>query len=113
MKVLVFNQLKFLPHGSVVTPGYHGTYKATTARGVHLYKPSGELEAYIVNNPQQGQFLVTATRTDGGPRYMFSTSSATEKWLNIDEVGLMRERELIAQIRYEEVVEEQPAFATA
>lgn len=113
MKILVFNQLKFLPLGSVVTPGYHGTYMAPTLQGIHLYKPCGALEAYIVNNPRQGRFVVTATKTDGVPRYMFSTSSATEKWLNMDDVGLLVEDELIAQIRYEEVVEEQPAFATA
>ncbi len=101
MKVLVFNELKFLPHGVAVTPGYHGTYRAITSRGFHLYKPSGELEAYIVNNPQQGRFVVTASTTHGVPRYMFSTCSLTEEWLNMTGTGLLREDELIAKIRFE------------
>lgn len=113
MKVLVFNQLKFLPHGTVVQPGYHGTYSAKSSLGIHLYKPCGELCAYIVNNPKQGRFVVEATMTEEGPRYMFSTCEPTEKWLNIKQAGLMREDELISQISYEVLVAEQPALATA
>ena len=102
MKVLVFNDLKFLPHGATVTSGYHGTYKDNASRGFLLYKPSGELEAYIVNNPQQGRFVVTASTTHGAPRYMFSTCSHTEQWLNMTGMGLLREDELIAKIRFED-----------
>lgn len=101
MKVLVFNDLKFLPHGVSVSPGHHGTYRANGSRGFHLYKPSGELEAYIVNNPQQGRFVVTASTTHGVPRYLFSTCSVTEEWLNMTGVGPLREDELIAKICFE------------
>jgi hypothetical protein len=101
MKVLVFNDLKFLPRGVAVTPGYHGTYSANASRGFHLYKPSGQLEAYIVNNPQQGRFVVTASITRGVPRYMFSTCSLTEEWLNMTGMGLLLVDELVAKIRFE------------
>jgi hypothetical protein len=64
-----------------------------------LYRSNGELEAHIVNNPKQGRFY-------GAPRYMFSSSSLTERWLNMEGVGLLRKDELIAQICYEDTESE-------
>ena len=111
MQVLVFNQLRFAPIGCALTSEFHGFYKNTPGRGVHLYKPSGELEAYIVNNPKQGRFVVTASTSHGAPRYMFSTSCLTEKWLNIDGASLLMEDDLISGLRFEEVPFEQVAAA--
>ena len=57
------------------------------------------MEAYIVNNPQQGRFIVDAHDYNGQPRYMFSTSSLTEKWLCIEDFSMMQTDDLIAQLQ--------------
>ncbi len=94
-----FNELLFAPLGTKAPQGAHGMYQAN-AKGVHLYKLNGELEAYIVNNASQGRFVVTAFTADGAPRYMFSTASYTERWLRMEGMSLMREDEVIAGIKY-------------
>ena len=87
-QALIFNGLKFLPLGHPQMEGLHGFYDNLNDRGTHLYLPSGELDAYIVNNAHQGHFIVTASLRGGVPRYMFSTCSITEKWLGIESMGL-------------------------
>jgi hypothetical protein len=83
-----FNGLAFAKlgaHEPSALPGqYHGFYRAKPS-GVHLYDREGTLQAFIVANPQQGYFAVTAsTQPDGRPRYMHSTCDATERWLKLD-----------------------------
>lgn len=101
-KTMVFNGLAFDHLNSrkegVQTPA-HGYYRMNT-NGVHLYKLDGALEAYIVNNPRQGRFVVTASIHDGAPRYMFSTCSLTEKWLQIENMGLAATEDAIKAIQY-------------
>ncbi len=92
--MLQFNNLTFAPLGTVLADTDHGFYKQSDG-GVHLYKRCGALEAFIVNNPQQGQFIVTATDQEGRPRYLFSTSSLTEQWLNMEDKGLLFEHDAI------------------
>ncbi len=99
--MLEFNSLKFSKRGSDLAEGHHGFYSMNGQKGIHLYKPDGEAAAYIVNNRAQGQFVVTAFPTPEGTRYMQSTCSDTEKWLNIDGISLLREVELIDEIRIE------------
>ena len=65
-----------------------GLYK-TTKRGTKLYKPNGELFAYIVHNSKQGYFVVSASMREGKPFYMFSICSLDEKYLGIDKIGML------------------------
>ncbi len=95
--MLTFNHLTFAPLGTKDGSGHHGFYKRGP-RGIHLYKLTGELEAYIVNNPQQGRFIVSASDDNGQPRYMFSTCSLTEKWLGIEDLSMMQTDDLIGQL---------------
>lgn len=94
------------PWGSFPS-GCHGFYERNGDRGVRLYKTDDKksLEAYIVSNAQQGHFVVSASMTQEGPRYMFSTCSLTEKWLGIEDMGLMATDDAVRAIRYEELAE--------
>jgi len=42
---------------------------------------------------------VTAHKTSEGVRYMFSTSSSTQKWLKLDGVGYMASHDLVRSTR--------------
>lgn len=95
--MLSFNNLTFAPFGTGDSSGHHGFYKRGP-RGIHLYRQNGALEAYIVNNPQQGRFIVSAHDHSGQTVYMFSTCSLTEKWLGIENVSMMQIDDLIAQL---------------
>lgn len=110
-QALILNGLKFLPLGHPLVEGFHGFYANLNENGTHLYKPSGELGAYIVNNAHQGQFIVTASLHSGVPRYMFSTCSLTEKWLGIESMGLCDLYDAIRAMRYEPVETESPQAA--
>lgn len=101
-KTMVFNGLTFVHLNSRkegVQTHAHGYYRMN-AKGVHLYKRDGALDAYIVNNPRQGRFVVTASIHDGAPRYMFSTCSLTESWLQIENMGLGATEDAINAIQY-------------
>lgn len=107
--VLCFNNFRFA-HISKLSKGaapqaqaenIHGFY-SRDARGVHLYKPSGELEAYLVANQHQGYFAVTAYMAPSGQtRYMHSTCSTTERWLALEGLGLQDQRDAIKGITVE------------
>lgn len=96
---LEFNGLKFSPLGKSPLPDSHGFYKNNPGKGALLYKPNGEPEAYLVNNQRQGHFVVTAHQTSEGVRYMFSTTSSTQKWLKLDGVGYMASHDLVRSMR--------------
>lgn len=101
-QTMVFNGLQFLPIGSRkhdVAIEAHGYYRSGP-NGVHLYKPDGSLEAYIVNNQRQGRFVVSASSHQGAPRYMYSTSTLTENWLNMQGMGRMAEDDAIRAIQF-------------
>lgn len=98
--MLTFNNRRFAPLGSQPSDDAHGFYKLAAGRGVHLYKLNEELEAYIVDNARQGRFVVSASDRNGAPRYMFSTSSLTERWLGIEGASISATVELIKQIQH-------------
>lgn len=94
VQCLQFMDLKFAPLAldGVRVDGIHGYYKDSPGRGVTLYKLDRSPEAYIVSNPQQGRFIVSAFSPDGpggAVRYMYSTSTLTERWLGIEGTGLL------------------------
>lgn len=98
-KSLYFNNLVFAELGSRVPEGLpeglHGFYR-TDPKGIHLYDRKEKLEAYVVANPRQGYFLVSAHEPEPGtPRYMFGLSEATEKWLGLKDVGFAEQRRVI------------------
>lgn len=101
-KTMVFNGLQFQPitsrKGDVAIEA-HGYYRSGP-NGIHLYKPDGSLEAYIVNNPHQGRFVVSASSHQGVPRYMHSTSTLTERWLNMAAMGPIAEDDAIKAIQF-------------
>lgn len=88
--ILHFNNLKFGALGAVYTgtAPLHGFFDATP-NGFHLYKLDGTIEAFIVANPRQGYFVVSCSQESKRVRYLFSTCSTTEKWLDIEGMGLL------------------------
>lgn len=66
--------------------------------GVSLFKPDGELEAFIVNNHRQGNFVVSAGIRNGAPFYMHSTATSTEKWLGTEALGMQDEADAIREM---------------
>lgn len=104
MKVLTFNSLRFLELSSKAdhqAARAHGFYRANE-NGAHLYKLNGELEAYVVRNPRQGYFVVTAWRHEGRVRYLFSTCSTTEEWLGIEGMKLLALDAMVKAMTIEE-----------
>lgn len=96
---VTFNGLRFAMLGSVAPPAladaYHGFYLAS-ARGVHLYTRDEQVAAYVVANQQQGHFVVTAWRESGGrTRYMHSTCTTTESWLNLNGLGYLARHDVV------------------
>lgn len=108
--MLQFNKLTFAPHGTELSDTDHGFYKRSEV-GVHLYKRCGSLEAFIVNNPRQGKFIVSATDREGHPRYLHSTSSLTERWLGMEGRGLLFEHDSINAMKF--TTEESPEHLAA
>ena len=107
MECLVFHGKSFAPLGSPAPDECHGFYERNGDRGVRLYKSDDKasLEAYVVSNAQQGYFIVSASSTPEGPRYMFGSSSLTEKWLGTYEMGMAATQDAIQGIRYVDVQE--------
>lgn len=117
--VLVFNGLTFLPaklkSSSAPPPDGVTGYYRHDPKGIHLYD-GRDLRAYLVNNAHQGQFIVSASEHDLGngrktARYMHSTSSLEEKWLNISERGMQDQADLIKAAHFIPL-SSQPSLAT-
>lgn len=99
---MVFNGLRFEPlkaRQEGVPTQAHGYY-AKRKWGIHLYKPDGSLEAHIVMNRHNEKFVVSASLHEGVPRYMFSTSTLTERWLQMEGMGPMAEDDAIKAIQF-------------
>lgn len=106
--VLVFNGLTFLPvklksESAPAPDGVTGYYRHDP-KGIHLYD-GRDLRAYLVNNAQQGQFIVSASEHDLGngrksARYMHSTSSLEEQWLDITDRGMQDQADLIKAVHF-------------
>ncbi len=99
LQCLSFNGLLFAPLGCEDLSGCHGMFKVKNVSDYLLYGLDGELRAFIVNNPKQGRFVVSACESSGATRYMFSTCSLDEQWLQLDGVGMMKEDDLIRACR--------------
>lgn len=68
----------------------NGFYKVVRG-GIKLYRViegGKELDAFIKREPYNS-FVVTANKEGKIPRYMFSTTSHTEKWLGLGDVGYL------------------------
>lgn len=94
VKKLIFNGRTFAPLGAVPSAEYSGYFEACNA-GIHLYRPSGEVEAYLVANPSQGYFAVSAFTRDKRVWYMQACTAQTESWLGIENLSMADEREMI------------------
>lgn len=108
-QILIFNGYRFSKLTQNAVCECHGFYKKSRV-GISLYKPTGELEAFIVNNSHQGYFVVTASTRNGQPFYMHSTCSLTEKWLGLENMGLMATSDAILAIQF---VNDEDALACA
>jgi hypothetical protein len=101
--MITFNGLKFAKNNSELVDSLFtsggtcaGLYKRTM-NGTKLYRPNGELFAYIVHNPKQGYFVVSAGMREDRPFYMYSTCSIDEKYLKLENVGPIATAALIKE----------------
>ena len=94
----IFGKL-FAPINTVDSTAF-GYYEPASKGNVRLYTKQKQLEALVVNNRAQGQFVVSASIQQGQARYMFSTCSLTEKWLGIESMGLMDLTDRISEMKY-------------
>ena len=78
----------------------HGYCENSRNGNVRLYKKDKKLEALVLNNTRQGYFVVTASSTEQGDRYWFSTCSLTEIWLGIEGKGCMYLMDCIQSMKY-------------
>ena len=117
--ILFFNGLTFWPVKlmSSSEPPLDGVtrYYRHDPKGIHLYDDRG-LRAYLVNNAHQGQFIVSASEHDLGngrksARYMHSTSSLEEQWLDITDRGMQDQTDLIKAAHFFPLIP-QPSLAT-
>lgn len=80
-----------------------GYYKKLK-RGIKLLDHNKQIFAFIVNNGYGERFIVSATNTDKGIRYIHSTDSITDKLLGLDKIGYkqkIQECERIIQEEYQ------------
>lgn len=73
-------------------------------QGVLLYHTGGELFAFVKRGSvKENPFIVTATQTPEGIRYMFSTCSLTDRILGLDKLTYMAQvgvaQNIIDQVR--------------
>jgi hypothetical protein len=90
-----FTESLFKPINGRTCNGYYRKVKD----GIKLFKPDWTLEAFIVDR-QHEKFTVSACVLNGKPRYMFSTCTATEKWLGLDGMGLQAEFDAVKNIQW-------------
>lgn len=95
-KTLTFNGREFAPRGEALPAGASGFFEADRV-GIHLYKPSGHVAAFLVANPSQGFFAVTARPYEGRVRYMFACDDETESWLGVAGMQSSYEESLIRE----------------
>ena len=101
--MITFNGLKFAKNNSELVDSLFasggtcaGLYKRTK-NGTKLYMPNGELFAYIVHNPKQGYFAVSAGIRNGKAFYLFSTTGAGERYLKLDTVPYLEQSDMIRE----------------
>ena len=67
-------------------------------RGIEFMKPCGELFAFLVANKYGERFFVSARKVENKKRYMYSTTSETDKLLNLSKIGSCAKTELASEI---------------
>ncbi len=95
MRIFHFNGLYFVPKGRDLVAGLFGPLNGRTAHGTYKEFPNGVLLSDLQGNVRaflkyaahgDGPFIVTAyTTSEGRTRYMFSTCTPEEQWLNLPE----------------------------
>lgn len=117
-RFLTFNSQHFaerrVPNDHGEIGHVRGMYRRTP-NGVELYRLDGTLEAFVVDNQRQGQFVVSAGMRNGMPFYMRSTSSLTQTWLGLDSMGMADTAAAIRQMVFadaENTAQLEAAFAT-
>lgn len=98
--VMHFNGRQFTQVKKPLACGHTGFFRKTK-RGWLLYEPNGELDAYLVDNNEQGQFAVSASLHGTRVRYCYSTCSLTEKWLGLVNMSRAEIADAIKAIRVE------------
>ena len=61
--------------------GCDGFYRVNPGKGVYLYGTDRNVQAYVVNNPEQGRFVVTAHQRNDGIWHMQGLGTDTAEWL--------------------------------
>jgi hypothetical protein len=93
--MLEFNGRKFARTTTEPAAGteIHGFCKRER-NGWKLYDMQRQLQAFLVDNAHKERFIVTAYTFagDGRDRFMFSTTTATERWLGIEGWTMAQER---------------------
>lgn len=80
----------FNPINGKTADGEYKVYK----NGIRLYKPNGELFAYIVTH-DFAPFIVSAYMYNGKPRYMFALSSPDEIYFGFDNLSYREKQQVI------------------
>lgn len=99
--ITINNKIKFARDGAVFIPCGHpigGIYKVRK-NGILFSDLSGEPFAFLVANPGQTQFFVSAFRqNDGRMRYMFGLSSVDEARLGLSDLSYGEQGEEAARV---------------
>jgi len=74
-----------------------GTYKRGK-NGTKLFRANGELFAYIVHNPKQGYFAVSAGMREGRAFYMHGMTAEADRLLGFDVVPYSRQSDVIRAV---------------
>lgn len=104
---MIFNGRTFMDigareQGETPRAGCHGFF-SRQQNGFHLFNSSGVLEAFVVHDERQGHFVVSASSTDRGPRYMQAADSLTRAWLGLDQLSHTQERNAVQSTQVLEV----------
>ena len=102
-EIMIFNGRTFLDigareHGVCPQSEFHG-YFSRRHNGFHVFKLDGVLDAFIVRSDRQGLFVVSASDTERGPRYMQAADSLTRAWLGLDGLSYSEERNAVQRLQ--------------
>lgn len=100
--MLKFNGLIFVRTAKelvkpVIDKPIYGLYKINKS-GYRLYKPDGELMAFIKTEFTFMRFAVSAWIYKGRPRYQFALMESTREWLKLPE-SLLEQKEILDNCR--------------
>lgn len=91
--MIIFNGVKFASNEKEFVNSLfdsdgtcYGYYKKLK-KGIRLLDHNKNIFAFIVNNGYGERFIVSASNTEKGIRYMYSTTTETDKLLGLDKLG--------------------------